>query len=115
MQKRQKWNNRLKDLKIGDLVLIQHENIPHRLWPLGLVVHCNEGRDGLVRSVRVKTPTGALVRPIAKLVLLEASLIGVLLLLYHTLCYSIFISCILLVNVSLEGFFQGMGVLLPVK
>ena len=75
MQKRQKWNNRLKNLKIGDLVLIQHENTPRRVWPLGLVVHCNEGRDGLVRSVRVKTPTGELVRPITKLVLLllEAS------------------------------------------
>ena len=73
MQKRQKLNNRLKDLKIGDLVLIQHENTPRRLWPLGLVVHCNEGRDGLVMSVRVKTPTGELVRPITKLVLLEAS------------------------------------------
>ena len=34
MQKRQKWDNRLKNLKIGDLVLIQHENTPRRLWPL---------------------------------------------------------------------------------
>ena len=73
MQKRQKWTNRLKDLKIGDLVLIQHENTPRRLWPLGLVVRCNEGRDGVVRSIRVKTPTGERVRPITKLVLLEAS------------------------------------------
>ena len=43
MQERQKWNGRLKDLKIGDLVLIQHENTPRRIWPLGFVVHCNEG------------------------------------------------------------------------
>ena len=73
MQKRQKWTNCLKDLKIGDLVLIQNENTPRPLWPLGLVVRYNQGRDGLVRSVRVKTPTGQLVRPITKLVLLEAS------------------------------------------
>ena len=61
MQKRQKWNARLKDLKIGDLVLIQHENTQRRLWPLGLVPHCNEGRDGMVMSVRAETPTGELV------------------------------------------------------
>ena len=73
MQQRQKWTNCLKDLKIGDLVLILHENTPRPLWPLGLVVRCNEVRDGLVRSACVKTPTGELVRPITKLVLIEAS------------------------------------------
>ena len=42
-----------------------------RLWPMGLVVQCSNGRDGMIRSARVKTQATELVRPITKLVLLE--------------------------------------------
>ena len=49
-----------------------NEHTPRRLWPLGLVIHCKEGRDGIVRSASVKTQSSELVRPISKLVLLEA-------------------------------------------
>ena len=31
----------------------EHKHIS--LWPLGLVIYVNVGRDGLVRSVRLKT------------------------------------------------------------
>jgi len=72
LQQRNKWYHPVRSIKVGDLVLILHENTPRRLWPLGLVVHCQEGRDGLVRSARVKTKVTELVRPISKLVLLEA-------------------------------------------
>ena len=66
LQRRHKWFSKERNLKVGDLVLIMHENTPRRLWPLGLVVHCNDGRDGLVRSARVKTQSTELVRPISK-------------------------------------------------
>ena len=72
LQRRNKWQNMKRNLKVGDLVLIMHENTPRRLWPLGLVVLCQEGRDGMVRSARVKTQSTELVRPISKLILLEA-------------------------------------------
>ena len=52
-------------------MLLLDENTPRRLWPLGLVVDVREGRDGLVRSVRVKTKSTELVRPISKIVSLE--------------------------------------------
>jgi len=71
LQRRQKWHNEKPNLKVGDLILIMHENVPRRLWPLGLVLECKEGRDGLVRSVRVKTKATELVRPISKIVSLE--------------------------------------------
>ena len=72
LQRRNKWQNMERNLKVGDLVLIMHENAPRRLWPLGLVVLCQEGRDGMVHSARVKTQSTELVRPISKLILLEA-------------------------------------------
>ena len=72
LQKRNKWYNRERRLKVGDLVLIMNEHTPRRLWPLGLVIHCKEGRDGIVRYARVKTQSSELVRPISKLVFLES-------------------------------------------
>ena len=71
LQRRNKWHAPERNLKIGDLVLIRHETTPRRLWPMGLVVQCSNGRDGMIRSARVKTQATELVRPITKLVLLE--------------------------------------------
>ncbi len=71
LQKRGKWQDEKENVKVGDLVLLIDENTPRRLWPLALVVHVNVGRDGLVRSVRVKTQSTVLVRPITKIVMLE--------------------------------------------
>ena len=60
-------------MKVGDLVLLQNEVTPRNVWPLGLVVGVNHGRDGLVRSVRVKTKATELVRPVTKIILLESA------------------------------------------
>ena len=70
LQKRQKWHDEIRNLKIGDLVLILDENLSRGLWPLGIVVETKRGEDGLVRSARVRTKTTELTRPITKLVLL---------------------------------------------
>ena len=74
LQKRSKWSKPHKNFQRGDLVLILDELTPRYLWPLGLVKEVSLGRDGLVRSVKVKTHATELVRPITKVVLLEASL-----------------------------------------
>ena len=68
---RQKWQQPVKNLKPGDLVLVQDVNVPRGLWPLGLVTEIRMGRDNLVRSVRIKTKLNELTRPVTKLVLLE--------------------------------------------
>ena len=73
VQKRQKWLGLKPSLAIGDLVLIIDENAPRGSWPLGLVQEVNVGRDGLVRSARVRTKSSIFVRPISKLVSLECS------------------------------------------
>ncbi|KAJ8019307.1 hypothetical protein HOLleu_42169 [Holothuria leucospilota] len=72
LQRRSKWTKVTENLKVGDLVLLQSEVTPRNLWPLALIVGVNRGRDDLVRSVRVKTKTTELVRPITKIVLLES-------------------------------------------
>ena len=61
-----------RNISVGDLVLMLDENTPRSVWPLGLVISTNVGRDGLIRSVRLKTKSSEFVRPITKLVFLEA-------------------------------------------
>ena len=73
LQKRSKWSRVNVNVKIGDLVLITEEMTPRSLWPLALVKDISKGRDGLVRSIRLKTQASELVRPITKVVLLEAA------------------------------------------
>ena len=73
LQKRNKWDKLEENLKIGDLVLITEENTPRGLWPLGRIVDVKLGRDQMVHSVMIKTRSNELVRPITKVVLLEAS------------------------------------------
>ena len=65
LQSRAKWQREKDNLKVGDL---KHRN----QWPLGRVGHVSYSRDGPVRSVRVTTATTEYVRPITKVVLLEA-------------------------------------------
>ena len=74
LQRRQKWVKDVPNLNVGDLVLLLDENSPRGSWHLGLVKEISTGRDGLVRSARVKTATTELVRPITKLVILEGAL-----------------------------------------
>jgi hypothetical protein len=73
LQTREKWQKQTRNLKVGDLVLIVDELKSRGQWPLGLVTEVNTGRDGNIRSCRVRTSKSSLVRPITKLCLLEAS------------------------------------------
>ena len=72
LQKRVKWRDKNRNIYVGDLVMVMDENTPRHVWPLALVKGVNTSRDGLVRSVQVRTRISDLVRPITKLVLLEA-------------------------------------------
>ena len=50
---RQKWLVPKRNLKIGDIVIIQEE-APRNEWPLGKIVAVTPDQQGLVRSVRIK-------------------------------------------------------------
>lgn len=67
LHQRSKWKSKTPDLKIGDLVLIREDNLPPTKWCRGLITEIHPGRDNLIRVVSVKTATGTLKRPIAKI------------------------------------------------
>lgn len=72
LQEREKWNEKKRNLKVGDIVLIVDANAPRNSWPMGLVLATIPDKSGLVRQVKVKTSTNVLIRPVDKLcVLLE--------------------------------------------
>ena len=60
LQQRNKWFYEKRNIKIGDLVLILDKSTHRSLWPMGLVVDINMGRDNLVRSVKVKAKSNHL-------------------------------------------------------
>lgn len=65
-----KWREAYENLKVGQLVIIKHENVPPTYWPMGRITHTHCGSDGKVRSVTLKTQSGTLERSIRKLVVL---------------------------------------------
>ena len=71
LQIRSRWAEIQRNLKVDDLVLILDEQKPRSLWPLGRILEAIKGRDGLVRTVRIKTGQTVLTRPITKVVFLE--------------------------------------------
>ena len=71
LMKRAKWNGEERDLKIGDVVLIVDGNLPRGKWIMGIVKEVQANQDSRVRRATVKTPTGELERPVAKLGVLE--------------------------------------------
>ena len=71
LQNRQKWLMPKRNLAVGDIVLVTNEDAPRSVWPIARVIDTFPGKDGLVRTVQVKTRNSVLVRPISKLCLLE--------------------------------------------
>ena len=50
----QKWHTRSRNIRIGDIVLVQDCNAVRGDWRLGEVSQVNQGRDGMVRDVVVR-------------------------------------------------------------
>ena len=55
-------------------MLIIDKQRPHNSWPVGRVIETYKGADDLVRSARVRLRGSELMRPIAKLCVLEEAL-----------------------------------------
>ena len=71
---REKWTKRRPDPSTNEVVLIVDEDLPRGQWRLGKVIKTYPGRDGIVRSVLLKTGNDReLVRPVTKLCRLEAA------------------------------------------
>ncbi|XP_063368187.1 uncharacterized protein LOC134656557 [Cydia amplana] len=70
---RQKWCQEGKQLKKGDVVVIVDPAMPRNVWPKGRVHEVHAGADGRIRIVDVKTQSGMLTRPVARLALLPTA------------------------------------------
>ena len=68
---RNKWTKHRENMKIGGKVIIEEDNRERSKLPLARVIKFFYGKDGVVRSVQLKTKDSALHRPVAKLCALE--------------------------------------------
>ena len=73
LQRRQKWLQHQRNLKVGDLVLVCDEHWKRGAWPKAIVEEAFPDGDGTVRPVRVRTASTEYLRHVRKLCLLEAS------------------------------------------
>ena len=51
------------NLSKNDLVIFKSKDVPRSHWPLGRILDIYPGSDEVVRSVKIKTPNGELIRP----------------------------------------------------
>jgi hypothetical protein len=70
LQERQRWLRPKRSLQVGDIALLIEPTLPRNSWRLGKITNVYPDKNRLVRSVEVKTKTGTLYRPVAKLCLL---------------------------------------------
>ena len=75
LTKRTKWQNQVPNYEVGELVVLSDELSKKKgKWSLARIIRTMPGDDGIVRTVELKTPTGTLVRPTAKLYRLEENI-----------------------------------------
>jgi len=53
MQQRQKWTKKVRNLQVGDIVLIVDDDVPRCQWKLGKVHEVFADSDGLIRKVKI--------------------------------------------------------------
>ncbi|GFT02868.1 integrase catalytic domain-containing protein [Trichonephila clavipes] len=64
----QKQNdNRVREPRIGEMVLIGNDN--KNPWPIAKIIELIPGRDGEIRTVRLKTQHGTVIRPVQRIFL----------------------------------------------
>ncbi|XP_075160007.1 uncharacterized protein LOC142233105 [Haematobia irritans] len=67
MHKRYKWKSPTPNLKIDDLVVVIDDLLPPYEWLLGRITKTYSGSDTKVRVADIRTASGTITRPIAKL------------------------------------------------
>ncbi|XP_055932043.1 uncharacterized protein LOC129962322 [Argiope bruennichi] len=70
LQARRKWHQHRPPLSVGDLVLIQADNMPPLFWPLARILEILPGTDGIPRVALLRTPSGPAKRAINRLIAL---------------------------------------------
>lgn len=78
LQSRNKWKRKHKNVEVGEMVIIRHDELPiirhdelpPQKWLLGRITEVFPDEEGLVRRVMVKTENSTLMRPIHKICVL---------------------------------------------
>lgn len=71
LQTRSKWHGEKSEvISPGALVIIEEDNMPPLMWPLGRILKVHPGADNVVRVVTVQTRNGVYKRPITKICIL---------------------------------------------
>ncbi len=68
---RTKWVKERRNVRVGELCLMQDEQLHRGSWPMCRITQVFPGDDGKVRKVEVKTQHNTYIRPVHGLVLLE--------------------------------------------
>ena len=63
------WHHPTRNVQVGDVVILQEDNMVPTKWPLVKVIQTHTGKDGLVRVVTIKAATGTYKRPVTKIAL----------------------------------------------
>ena len=76
MSLRQRWLNKERNFKEGDVVLLTSESLKTDKWPIGVISGVVMEDDGCVRIVNVRTKTGECLRDVRHLSLQEGASIN---------------------------------------
>ena len=68
-----KWHHPTRNVQVGDVVVLQEDNMVPTKWPLAKVIQTHTGKGGFVRVVTIKTATRTYKRPVTKITLLLPS------------------------------------------
>ena len=58
--KRQRWEQRSEEIKVGDVVLVMEESTIRSQWRTGIVEEVLQSKDGLARTARIRMATAKL-------------------------------------------------------
>ncbi|GFU29513.1 DUF5641 domain-containing protein [Nephila pilipes] len=73
----QKQNdNPMREPRVGEVVLIGDDNKKRLFWPIAKIIELIPGRDGEIRTVRLKTQHGSVIRPVQRIFPLEIQAIA---------------------------------------
>ncbi|XP_075163137.1 uncharacterized protein LOC142235765 [Haematobia irritans] len=70
---RSKWHEKAKPISVDDLVIVVDPSSPRNVWLRGKVIETSIAKDGQVRSAKILTANGVLVRPAARLAVLDVA------------------------------------------
>ncbi|GFT60819.1 DUF5641 domain-containing protein [Trichonephila clavipes] len=66
----------MREPRIGEMVLIGNDNKKRLSWPIAKIIELIPGRDGEIRTVRLKTQHGRVIRPVQRIFPLEVQAIA---------------------------------------